>query len=89
MMSAFYFKPMPHNLSDEQHAEWVRRQRTAESTLAIQDLSGTKPNGETIAQFQRYISGEIALAQAIAQVREQIAQEHSAFRQYLERRNVS
>jgi len=84
-MSTHYFNPMPAHLADDQRKEWVRREQTAENTLAIQALGGTTPNAETIAKFQRYVNGEITLAQAIAQVREQMAQEHAAFRQYLNR----
>ena len=74
---------MPHHLNDDQRKDWQRRQRTAENTLAIQSLGGTEPNEETIVHFRRYVGGEITLAQAIAQVREQMAQEHAAFRKYL------
>jgi hypothetical protein len=84
-MPTSYFQAMPANLSEDQRKEWARRQRTAESTLAIQALGGTEPNSETIAQFQRYVSGHISLDQAIAQVREQMAQEHVGFRNYLNR----
>ncbi|WP_426061719.1 antitoxin VbhA family protein [Hymenobacter sp. B1770] len=87
-MSTPNFKPMPQNLSDDERRDWLRRQRTAENTLAIQALGGTEPNQETLSQFQRYVSGEITLAQAIAQVREQMAQEHAAFRQYLNRGSI-
>jgi hypothetical protein len=87
-MSILDFMPMPQNLNEDQRKDWLRRQRTAESTLAIQALGGTQPNAETISHFQRYVSGEITLAQAIAQVREQMAQEHAAFRQYLNRGNI-
>ena len=80
---------MPPNLSEDQRKEWIRRQRTAENTLVIQALGGTMPNAETIAKFQCYVNGEITLAQAIAQVREQMAQEHAAFRQYLNRSRAS
>lgn len=88
MKSTTYFKPLPHHLSDDQRQAWLRRQRTAENTLAIQVLGGTEPNGETIAEFQRYVCGKVALAQAIAQVREQMAQEQAAFRHYLNYRNI-
>jgi hypothetical protein len=87
-MSILDFMPMPQNLNEDQRKDWLRRQRTAENTLAIQALGGTQPNAETISHFQRYVSGEITLAQAIAQVREQMAQEHAAFRQYLNRGNI-
>ena len=80
------FLQMPHCLVDEdQQKDWHRRQRTAENTLAIQVLGGTEPNEETLGYFQRYVRGEITLARAIAQVREQMAQEHAAFREYLNR----
>lgn len=88
-MSTPNFKPMPQHLNDEQRKDWVRRQRIAENTLAIQALGGTEANEETILYFERYVSGEITLAQAIGQVREQMAQEHAAFRQYLNRGNIA
>jgi hypothetical protein len=87
-MSILDFKPMPQHLNEDQRKDWLRRQRTAENTLAIQALGGTEPNAETISHFQRYVSGDITLAQAIAQVREQMAQEHAAFRQYLNRGSI-
>ncbi len=76
---------MPAFLSEDQQKDWLRRQRTAENTLAIQALGGTEPNEETIGYFQRYVRGEITLANAIGQVREQMAREHAAARQYLNR----
>ena len=88
-MSTSFFTPMPQHLNDNQRKDWQRRQRTAENTLAIQALGGTEPNQETLTQFQRYVGGEITLAQAIAQVREQMAQEHAAFRQYLNRGSLT
>jgi hypothetical protein len=90
-MSTPYFTPMPmpQHLNDDQRKDWLRRQRTAENTIAIQALGGTAPNQETLTQFQRYVGGEITLAQAIAQVREQMAQEHAAFRQYLNRSSLT
>ena len=80
---------MPQYLNDDQRRDWLRRRRTAENTLAIQALGGTEPNEETISHFQRYVGGEITLAQAIAQVREQMAQEHAAFRRYLNGSNIA
>ena len=85
-MSTFPFIPMPAHLSAEQRTEWERRQRTADNTLAIQALGGTVANAETLACFRRYVCGEIPLTQAIAQVREQMAQEHATFRRYLNQR---
>lgn len=78
---------MPDHLSDGQRQEWQRRQRTAENTLEIQDLSGTTPNAETIAHFQRYVRGEINLGEAIEQVRRQMAQTYDSFRTYINRRD--
>ena len=88
-MSNLHFTSMPQHLNDDQRKEWSRRQRTAENTLAIQALGGTEPNEQTLSQFKRYVGGEITLAQAISQVREQMAQEHAAFRQYLNRSSLS
>ena len=85
MMLTPRFLQMPHCLGEDQQKDWHRRQRTAENTLAIQVLGGTEPNEETLGYFQRYVRGEITLARAIAQVREQMAQEHTAFRQYFDR----
>ncbi|MCC3152072.1 antitoxin VbhA family protein [Hymenobacter sp. BT770] len=88
-MNTSHFKHMPQSLNDNQRQDWLRRQRTAENTLAIQAMGGTEPNEETLHHFQRYVTGEITLAQAIAQVREQMAQEHAAFRQYLNRSSLT
>ncbi|GAC1376877.1 MAG: hypothetical protein NVSMB30_22880 [Hymenobacter sp.] len=77
------FGPVPHDLTTDQRAHWQRRQLTARNTLEIQAMSGTVANAETVAYFKRYVSGEISLAMAIAQMREQIAQEHQEFRRYL------
>lgn len=77
------FTPLPPHLSDDQRRDWQRRQATAETTLDLQVLGGTTPNAETVSFFQRYVRGEVTLAQAIAQVREQMAQEHAGFRRYL------
>lgn len=85
MMPTPDFSQMPNLLNEDQQKDWLRRQRTAENTLAIQALGGTEPNEETIGYFRRYVRGEITLAKAIGQVREQMAQEHTTFRQYLNR----
>ena len=87
-MSTLSFGPMPANLTAEQRALWQRREQTARDTLDIQALAGTCANAQTLGYLQRYVRGEIALDQAIAQVREQLAQEHDGFRQYLNRRNI-
>lgn len=84
-MSTISFEPMPPGLTAEQRTQWQRRQLTAHNTLEIQALAGTGANAETLAYFRRYVNGEITLAQAITQAREQIAQEHDGFRQYLNR----
>jgi hypothetical protein len=75
-------------LTPEQRALWQRRELTAQNTLEIQAMAGTSANAETMAHFQRYVRGEISLTEAITQAREQLAQEHDAFRQYLNRRNI-
>ena len=67
------------------HWHWHRRQRTAGSTLVVQALGGTAPNAETLGCFRCDVRGEIILARAIAQLREQLAREHAAFRQCLNR----
>jgi hypothetical protein len=82
------FGPIPDDLSADQRAHWLRRQATARNTLEIQSLTGTPANAETVAFFERYVRGEVTLAQAIAQVREQMAQEHQSYRQFLDRRNI-
>jgi hypothetical protein len=87
-MTSFAFEPLPDNLTPEQQAHWLRRQAIARNTLEIQALAGTTANAETLAFFQRYVCGEATLEQAIAQVREQMAQEHQGYRQFLDRRNI-
>jgi hypothetical protein len=85
LMSSFPIEPVPENLPPDERAQWQRRQLTAQNTLEIQALSGTPPGPGTVEKFQCYVRGEITLAEAIAQVREQMAQEHAGFRQYLNR----
>ncbi|MBF9221134.1 antitoxin VbhA family protein [Hymenobacter ruricola] len=87
-MLPFAFAPVPDGLPADQRAHWQRRQLTARNTLELQALTGSVANAETVAFFQRYVRGEITLAQAIAQVREQMAQEHQSYRQFLNRRNI-
>ncbi|MDB5236061.1 MAG: hypothetical protein JWR44_3054 [Hymenobacter sp.] len=87
-MTSLSFGAIPDDLPPDQRAHWQRRKLTAQNTLEIQAMAGTAANAETVAHFQRYVRGEITLAEAIAQVREQLAQEHTAFRQYLNRRNM-
>ena len=87
-MVPFSFPALPDDLPADQRAHWLRRQATARNTLEIQALTGTSANAETVAVFQRYVRGEVTLNQAIAQVREQMAQEHQSYRQFLNRRNI-
>jgi hypothetical protein len=87
-MSKAYFTHIPDQLDPAQRVAWLRRQRTAENTLEIQAIGGSAPDAETVAHFQRYVNGEITLAQAIERVRRQMAQEHETFRLYLTRRNL-
>jgi len=82
------FGPIPDDLSADQRAHWQRRQATARNTLEMQALTGTPASAETLAFFDRYVRGEVTLAQTIAQVREQTAQEHHSYRQFLNRRNI-
>jgi hypothetical protein len=82
------FTHLPEGLDPAQRAAWLRRQRTAENTLEIQAIGGSVPDAETIAHFQRYVSGELTLGQAIERVRKQMSQEHETFRLYLTRRNI-
>lgn len=87
-MSTNFFEPMPDDLSPDQRLHWKRRQLTAENTLEIQAMGGTVANDETLACFRRYVRGEATLTQAIEQARRQLAQEHSSFRQRINRRNI-
>ncbi len=88
-MPSLAFVAVPTNLSDDERAQWQRRQLTAQNTLEIQALSGTPPDADTVARFRRYVRGEITLAEAIEQVRAQIAREPPGFWQYLNRRPAS
>jgi len=87
-MFAYLFGPVPDDLAPDQRSHWLRRQATARNTLEIQALTGAAANAETVAFFERYVRGEVTLSQAIAQVREQMAQEHQSYRQFLNRRNI-
>ncbi|UOQ96844.1 antitoxin VbhA family protein [Hymenobacter sp. 5317J-9] len=82
------FGSIPDDLPADQRAHWQRRQLTARNALDSQALTGTAANAETVASLQRYVRGEITLAQAIAQVRAQMAQEQQSYRQFLNRRNL-
>ncbi|MBD2722030.1 antitoxin VbhA family protein [Hymenobacter armeniacus] len=83
-----FFGSIPDDLPADQRAHWQRRQLSARNTLDMQALTGTPANADTVASLQRYVRGEITLAQAIDQVREQMAQEHQSYRQFLNRRNI-
>jgi hypothetical protein len=87
-MSATLFGAVPEGLPAPERAQWLRRQKMALSTLETHSMAGTVANDATLAAFRRYVQGEIPLAQAIAQAREQLAQEHRDFRDYLSRRNI-
>lgn len=82
------FGPVPDNLSADQRAHWQRRSLTARHTLHLQAIAGHAANAETVAQFRCYVRGETPLAQAIAQVRAQAAQEHQSYRHFRNRRNL-
>ena len=79
---------MPDDLPAGQRAHWQRRQLTARNTLEMQARTGSPANADTLAQFQRYVRGEVELAQAMAQVREQMAREDDGYRRFLHRRNL-
>ena len=87
-MSTNHFGLVPPHLTGEQRAQWLRRMQTAQQTLETQALAGTVANAETINAFQRYVRGETTLGDAIGQARAQLAQEHAAFREMLNRRNI-
>jgi hypothetical protein len=87
-MSTNSFGPLPSHLTAEQQAQWLQRQQTAQLALDTQGMAGTVPNTETMAAFRRYVKGEISLAEAIGHARAQLAQEHAAFQQFLNRRNI-
>jgi hypothetical protein len=87
-MFAYLFGPVPTDLVPDQRAHWQRRQATARNTLEMQAMTGRAASAETVAYFERYVRGEVTLAQAIAQVREQMTQEHQHYRRFLDRRTV-
>jgi hypothetical protein len=81
-----YFPALPGSLTPAQRAEWQHRQRIAEHALEVEILSGAVPDHPTLACFQRYISGELTLAEAIACGRQQQPVDYETFRQYFNSR---
>ena len=57
------FEPLPTGLSDADSATRLKRQRCAEWGVAVASMSGTPPNEEIIHELQRYIDGDITLAE--------------------------
>jgi hypothetical protein len=57
------FDPLPEGLSDAEAAARLKRQRCAEWGVAVAALGGTPPDDAIISELQRYIDGEITLAE--------------------------
>ncbi|SHJ81852.1 hypothetical protein SAMN02745146_0252 [Hymenobacter daecheongensis DSM 21074] len=57
------FNPLPAGLSEAETAARLKRQRCAEWGVAVAALGGTPPSPEIISELQRYIDGEITLAE--------------------------
>ncbi|GAA4371576.1 antitoxin VbhA family protein [Hymenobacter koreensis] len=62
-MDPKYFEPIPDGLPKAEAAARLKRQRHAEWGVAVCRLGGTLPDHKLIAELQRYINGEITIAQ--------------------------
>ncbi|RYU79122.1 antitoxin VbhA family protein [Hymenobacter persicinus] len=57
------FNPLPEGLSEAEVSARLKRQRCAEWGVAVAALGGSPPSSEIIAELQRYVDGEITLAE--------------------------
>ena len=62
-MNSRYFNPFPSNLSAEELAARQKRQRQAEWGVAVARLGGGEPPTYVLEDLQRYIDGELTLAE--------------------------
>lgn len=74
-----YFKPLEAALPEEEQAARAKRQRHAEWGLAVARLGGTQTAPELLAELQRYIDGEVSLAE-LAQAGHPPGQPNQVFR---------
>jgi|GEM_PF-5948551 len=57
------FNPLPEGLSEAETTARLKRQRCAEWGVAVAALGGTPPSPEILSELQRYIDGDITLAE--------------------------
>ena len=57
------FQPVDTTLSEEEQAACAKRQRHAEWGLAVARLGDIETGPELLAELQRYINGEVSLAE--------------------------
>lgn len=86
-MATISFEPMPDHIPADQRPHWLRRQLKAGHALEVQAMAGTVANAHTLAQFQRYVNGEVSLDHALAQARAQRYQHYQGYQQYVWRRH--
>lgn len=58
-----HFPPIDATLPDEEQAARAKRQHCAEWGLAVARLGGTETAPDLLAGLQRYIDGEVSLAE--------------------------
>ena len=58
-----YFLPIDPELPEAEQQAHAKRQRHAEWGVAVAGLGGTLPAPELLAELQRYINGEVSLAE--------------------------
>jgi hypothetical protein len=56
------FQPLPPDLPEAEAAARQKRQSHAEWGLAVAALGGTLPSSDVLAELQRYIDGQLSLA---------------------------
>ena len=64
-MSNFYFPLPPATLAPAAQEQWQRRLQEAERIGGIQEAGGPLVSIETLAFLQRYVQGELSLAQVV------------------------
>ncbi|QHJ07681.1 antitoxin VbhA family protein [Hymenobacter busanensis] len=62
-MDPKYFEPIPEGLPEADAAARLKRLRHAEWGIAVSRLGGTLPDPKLIAELQRYINGELTIAE--------------------------
>ncbi|HEX8350389.1 MAG TPA: antitoxin VbhA family protein [Hymenobacter sp.] len=87
-MSSKFFTLIPPDLSPEEQAARRKRQQQAEWGVAVARLGGGEPSAYVLADLQRYIDGELTLAE-VAEVTNRPSQLSPAYQALLTRAKLS